>query len=279
MDVDAAAGTSSVPSSPPSDRPHKLLFSGSDDGTIRVWDLVTRDCVRVLEGHVAQVQSIKVISIEDEHSPHRFALPPNGKNGGGRNEGINRSQVTIGNNYEGFFEEADLARPDGTAAPFVSANQTTGGPPAAHYFRQAASLTAPTNLAPLDFGGPGTARPLLVSGSLDNCVKVWDLEKGSCARTMFGHIEGVWSVDADRLRIVSASHDRSLKIWDRATGRCMHTLVGHRGAVTSVSLADDKIVTGSDDGDVRWALLASRSALGPEADGKSASLHRVWSFF
>ena len=62
--------------------------------------------------------------------------------------------------------------------------------------------------------------------------------------TMFGHIEGVWDVDMDKLRIVSASHDRTIKLWDRSSGRCLHTLVGHRGAVTSIALGDDKVSLG-----------------------------------
>ncbi|KAG0149617.1 hypothetical protein CROQUDRAFT_39553 [Cronartium quercuum f. sp. fusiforme G11] len=157
----------------------KLLFSGSDDGHIRVWDLATRETVRVLDGHMAQVQSIRAITLIEDH-PEPSAL------------------------------------------------------------------------------FPGASRPFLVSGSLDNCLKVWDIERGVCARTMFGHIEGVWNVDADKLRVVSGSHDRSLKIWDRVTGKCVHTIVGHRAAVMAISLRDDKIVSGGDDGEVRIWSFAPR---------------------
>jgi F-box/WD-40 domain protein MET30 len=61
----------------------------------------------------------------------------------------------------------------------------------------------------------------------------------------FRHIEGVWGVDIDALRIASASHDRTVKVWDRESGNCVQTLVGHRGAVTSLQLSDDMIVSGS----------------------------------
>ncbi|KIO16463.1 hypothetical protein M407DRAFT_33889 [Tulasnella calospora MUT 4182] len=73
--------------------------------------------------------------------------------------------------------------------------------------------------------------------------------------TLFGHIEGVWAIASDKLRLVSASHDKTIKIWNRYEGRCTATLVGHRGAVTCLALGDDKIVSGSDDGDVRiWSF-------------------------
>ena len=74
-------------------------------------------------------------------------------------------------------------------------------------------------------------------------------------RSFFGHIEGVWAVASDNLRLVSGSHDRTIKVWNREEGTCTATLVGHRGAVTCLALGDDKIVSGGDDGDVRmWSF-------------------------
>jgi len=100
--------------------------------------------------------------------------------------------------------------------------------------------------------GPKT---VLFSGSLDNTIKVWDIESGKSTSTMFGHLEGVWAVAIDRLRIVSGSHDRTIKVWSREDGKCMSTLVGHRAAVTCLALGDDKIVSGSDDGEIRiWSF-------------------------
>jgi len=93
--------------------------------------------------------------------------------------------------------------------------------------------------------------PVLISGSLDNTVKVWDIRSGKATKTLFGHIEGVWAVASDRLRLVSGSHDRTIKVWAREDGRCTATLVGHRGAVTCLALGEDMIISGSDDGDVR----------------------------
>lgn len=109
--------------------------------------------------------------------------------------------------------------------------------------------------------------------------------------TYFGHIEGVWGVASDKLRLVSASHDRTIKvrflslsllslllmvqlklimdliiimqIWDRENDKSSHTLVGHRGAVTCLDLADDKIVSGSDDAEIRvWSFAPEKSPSG-----------------
>jgi len=102
---------------------------------------------------------------------------------------------------------------------------------------------------------PKRRTPMLVSGSLDNTVKLWDIDTGMAERTLFGHIEGVWAVASNKLRLVSGSHDRTIKVWAREDGQCTATLVGHRGAVTCLALGEDKIVSGSDDGDVKlWSF-------------------------
>ena len=44
----------------------KMLFSASDDGTIRLWDLALRSCVRIFKGHVGQVQSLKLLTLDEE---------------------------------------------------------------------------------------------------------------------------------------------------------------------------------------------------------------------
>ncbi|KAF6151712.1 hypothetical protein GIB67_001995 [Kingdonia uniflora] len=42
------------------DPEHLILFSGSDDGTVRVWDLMSKKCVAVLEKHFSAVTSLAI---------------------------------------------------------------------------------------------------------------------------------------------------------------------------------------------------------------------------
>ncbi|CUA74962.1 putative E3 ubiquitin ligase complex SCF subunit sconB [Rhizoctonia solani] len=170
--------------------PGKMLFSASDDGSIRLWDLNLRTCVRQFAGHVGQVQSIRLVMLDG---------------GCGEDDKQEKQQEKEKKTQE-------------------------------------------------EKNGPV---PVLISGSLDNTIRIWDVESGKARKTLFGHIEGVWSVQSDKLRVVSASHDRTIKVWNHGDGTCVATLVGHRGAVTCLALGDDKIVSGSDDGDVRlWSFTS-----------------------
>lgn len=66
----------------------------------------------------------------------------------------------------------------------------------------------------------------ILSCSLDNTIKLWDIKTGKCVRTQFGHVEGVWDIAADNFRIVSGSHDGKVKLWDLQSGKCIHTFQG-----------------------------------------------------
>jgi F-box/WD-40 domain protein MET30 len=73
----------------------------------------------------------------------------------------------------------------------------------------------------------------------------------ACIRTFFGHVEGIWALSADHLRLISGSEDRMLKVWDPRTGKCERTFTGHQGPVTCAWLGDERMASGSEDGDVR----------------------------
>ncbi|KAI1424918.1 WD40 repeat-like protein [Xylaria sp. FL1777] len=89
--------------------------------------------------------------------------------------------------------------------------------------------------------------PYVISGSLDNTLRVWNTATGACVRVDFGHTEGVWAVATDSLRVVSGAGDSLTKVWDAITGNCLKTLTGHTSPVTCVGLTDSILVTGSDD--------------------------------
>ncbi|GAA6061143.1 hypothetical protein JCM10212_001743 [Sporobolomyces blumeae] len=76
---------------------------------------------------------------------------------------------------------------------------------------------------------------LVASGGMDETVRVWDVQKGTCMRNLPAHSEPVSAVQFSRdgTMIVSGSWDGYIRIWDTATGQCLKTLVNEDNAPVS----------------------------------------------
>jgi len=154
---DSGSATSPLPDvSSPHVSPGKMLFSASDDCTIRLWDLTLRTCVRQFTGHRGQVQSLTLLALCN----------------------------SAGDDPKDRYEESTRLA--------VTGATTTAEENSSRELKQ--------------------PQQLLVSGGLDNTVKLWDIDTGKVVRTLFGHLEGVWGVACDQMRLVSGSHDRTIKV-------------------------------------------------------------------
>lgn len=67
---------------------------------------------------------------------------------------------------------------------------------------------------------------LVASGSSDETVRIWDIEKWQCLQTLEGHSNWVQSVAfSGNLKLVaSGSGDKTVRIWDIEKGQCLQTL-------------------------------------------------------
>ena len=212
-----SAAVSNDPSSAPTIDPGKMLFSASDDGSIRLWDLTERSCVRVFLGHAGQVQSMKLLLVDppsaDDESSHEHGSPqqdPHSTLPSGL-PGFAPASVSIPSppppDHPGFgspeFQPPEGFDPYGyRSEPLVA--------PAARSFVHASSSS--NERSPSPHSSKQGPIPVLISGSLDNTIRVWNVDNGKRITTLFGHIEGVWAVASDKLRLVSGSHDRTIKV-------------------------------------------------------------------
>ena len=72
---------------------------------------------------------------------------------------------------------------------------------------------------------------LIVSGSTDRTLKVWNADTGQCIHTLYGHTSTVRCMDIHGKVAVSGSRDATLRVWDIESGECLHILMGHVAAV------------------------------------------------
>ncbi|KAI9741058.1 MAG: hypothetical protein M1834_002771 [Cirrosporium novae-zelandiae] len=198
------------------DSTSRTLFSASDDCTVRLWDLETKECIRIFEGHVGQVQQV-------------IPLPPE-------------------------FEWDHGPETDDTDDASSIANDEIGAPfPATPPFLETSPPPLPPTYGP-SFLPTGTRPPpprYILTSALDSTIRLWDTLTSKCLHRYFGHVEGVWALAADTLRIVSGAEDKTVKVWDPRSGKCERTFTGHRGPVTCIGLSDCRLVSGGEDGEVR----------------------------
>ncbi|PWY71685.1 sulfur metabolite repression control protein B [Aspergillus heteromorphus CBS 117.55] len=204
------------------DTSSRTVFSASDDCTVRLWDLDSKTCIRTFHGHVGQVQQVIPLPREFEFEDHDVEC---------ENDNDNLSTVS------GDTEPRSL--------------QATLG------LESNAEISQMSPFGPSFEAGRPTPPRYIVTSALDSTIRLWETSTGRCLRTFFGHLEGVWALAADTLRIVSGAEDRMIKIWDPRTGKCERTFTGHSGPVTCIGLGDSRFATGSEDCEVRMYSFQS----------------------
>lgn len=72
---------------------------------------------------------------------------------------------------------------------------------------------------------------LLLSGSMDHTVKIWDVYKNrKLKRTYYGHSGAVRDINfsSDGRTFLSCGFDRFVRLWDTETGQCLNTFTNRR---------------------------------------------------
>ncbi|MEH2390136.1 MAG: caspase family protein [Nostoc sp.] len=100
---------------------------------------------------------------------------------------------------------------------------------------------------------------MIASGSLDNKVRLWNIQGNSISNPFCGHKNSVWSVafSPDGKMIASGSYDETVRLWNLQGKPIGQPFIGHKNAVWSVafSLDGQMIVSASSDRTVRlWNL-------------------------
>ena len=128
-------------------------------------------------------------------------------------------------------------------------------------------------------------RPVVISGSRDRTVRVWDLATGTPVGVPFtGHSDWVYAVAAAELDgrpvVISGSRDQTVRVWDLAAGTPVgDPFTGHSDWVRSVAAAEldgrPVVISGSDDRTVRVWDLAAGTPVGNPFTGHHGTVTAV----
>jgi WD40 repeat protein len=266
------------------------LVSGSDDGTIALWDLTTGRLLLSFHGHEAEISGLVVTApgefivsaaydrtvkcwdltsgrLVSAYTGHEdwvsaLALGSDARTvlSGALDGALHLWDLVTGKLIARLPEHDDAV----TAVAMVPGRQL-GLSSSADCTVIFWDLKRRKTIDLLAEGNVPTAMAVTASGShalvgaVDGNLKIWDLATGRLAWDLPGHRNWITSVavTTDYRLVVTGSRDGTLKLWDPHTGVCNSTLAGHDDRVNSIALTPDNrsVVSGSSDRTIKlWDL-------------------------
>ncbi|WP_431659214.1 WD40 repeat domain-containing protein [Pantanalinema rosaneae] len=205
-----------------------ILASGSEDRTIKLWDIKTGSCLQTLTGHQEWVKSV--------------AFSPDG-------------QMLASGSFDHTLKLWDLQTGGclntlrGHSSTVTMVAFSSSGQLVSSSYDQTLKLwNITTGQCMRTLQGHGNriwavafdpTGEWLASGGDDHAAKLWQVSTGQCTKTIKGHRNAVMAIalNADRHYLASGHEDQTIRIWDLSTEKCCQTLYGHTNRVWSVAFA------------------------------------------
>ncbi|PIK45609.1 putative F-box/WD repeat-containing protein 7-like [Apostichopus japonicus] len=212
----------------------QIIVSGSTDGTVRVWDVFSGQCLDVINGHSDSVTCLQMMDTEvitgcadSIISVFEISSATCKKILNGHEKGIIDLKCDGKHlvSSAGDFMIRIWSWPSGSCQHILSG-----------HVDEIETLSL--------YEG------LVMSTSWDSSCKLWDINQGICIQTLSGHTEIVFCCQFDDVKAVTGAGDGTLKIWNLTTGECTDTLIGHQDDVYCLQYDEDVIASGSADSTV-----------------------------
>eukprot|EP00298_Acanthocystis_sp_HF-20_P029304 c8186_g1_i2.p1 GENE.c8186_g1_i2~~c8186_g1_i2.p1 ORF type:complete len:607 (+),score=214.44 c8186_g1_i2:37-1821(+) len=100
----------------------------------------------------------------------------------------------------------------------------------------------------------------LISSSYDKTIKVWNTETWECEKTILAHKAEIECIATHDNHLFSASDDKTIKVWDLVTWECEYILNGHSDPVVVLKVTENYLLSASQDCTIRvWNLATMES--------------------
>lgn len=228
-------------------------LSGSMDGTVRMWDLGTRQLMAVFEGHESTVSAV--------------AFTADGRRGvsGSWDRTVRVWDLASGQSertLSGHTEYvAGLAlSPDGSHALSAGWDQTLRLWDLAAGREAGVFVGHSSNASAVAFGPDGR---FAVSVGWDSTARAWDVATRQCVSVLEGHNNNLSAVclTPSGRQVVTGGVDREIKLWDLKARRVLRTFSGHEAEVTALVFTPDgrHLISGARDKTVRvWEVASGK---------------------
>ncbi|KAF9769338.1 hypothetical protein IL306_013252 [Fusarium sp. DS 682] len=204
----------------------KLIASGSNDTTVRIWDRETGLCLQILKGHRDWVLSVAFF-------PDTQRLTS-----ADRANAVKIWDTETGlclHTLDFHQEKAVCLSPDGKRVALVSVFRTI----------RIWDIELGTCLQTLEDCGDtmtfSSNGQRLVSGSSDNTIRIWDIKAGICLHELEDFDDVVVSValSSDGKLLASVSSEGTVNIRDTATGFSLPILKKFKGFMPAMAFSED----------------------------------------
>lgn len=279
----------------------QLLASGSPDGPVTIWDLVTYGELRVLQGHTDSVDSVAfspdsrfLVSVDSALGPtarlwdvasgqevrtftgtdwvSSMSLSSDGTllASGGRDGLARLWNMADGHilrtipNPQRMVDSVALS-PDSQLLALGLVKVIAASVAWSAELRNTSDgrlLLGIEGKAPVGFSPDGR---LLAGGAEGNVAKLWEASTGRELYTLGGHTDGVRCIafSPDGRLLATGSWDHTVKVWETASGRELYTIIGIPGIVSGVAFSPDgqTLASALSNGTVQLWRVADRALL------------------
>ncbi|MCK4650541.1 WD40 repeat domain-containing protein, partial [Candidatus Babeliales bacterium] len=203
----------------------KMLASGSDDKTIKIWDIETGQCIKILMGHTEFIRAVKF------HPNPKLKILASGSNDKTiKIWNINTWQCTktlIGHKKDVSSIAFHSNNPKIIASGSFDKTIKIWNIETEQCIK---TLIGHKDIVRSIAFHPNNPK-ILVSGSNDKTIKIWDIETGQCIKTLKEKNPDIttsmitFHPDPKSNILASGSvYRRYIKIWNIKTGKCIQTL-------------------------------------------------------